>query len=132
VSRPESSSTTITIPVKKTTLIRISAIVIAIVLVASVLFLFFNRPYPLPQIVYQKERQEEYQFFIDVGVRNSGADGWVRVYAQLESPVQFELNDTRLYLENAEAKSLTFTFLLESGQGSVEQMIKTTVWAQPD
>ncbi len=132
MSQLKSSSTTIKIPVKKTILIGIAAIVIAILIVAAVLFLYLNRPLPYPVVVSQNERQEEHQLIVDAGVRNDGADGWVTVHAQLELSNQVEVKDTRLYLENGKFKLLTFTFSVAFEQGSSGQVIKTTVWAQSD
>ena len=132
MSQPESSSTTIRIPVKKATLLRISVIVVAMVIVASALYLYFNRPHPNPIVVSQLERQEDQRFIVEAGVVNKGADGWVKVYAQLESSGRVEIKDTRLYLENGEGASLTFTFSLQSEQGSSGQIINATIWAQSD
>ena len=118
-------------PIGKSVIIGVSAIVIiALAIIAFVLIPILNRPNP--EIIAQTQRQEGYQFYVDVGVRNNGAGGWVKVYAQIESDIQFDVKETRLYLGNAEVKSLTFTFTLKFEQGSGGAMIASKVWATPD
>jgi hypothetical protein len=128
--QPESPSTTIKLPMRKSTIIAISIVVIAVVIAASILLFVMNRPNP--EIISQNSRQSGYQFYVDVTVRNNGASGWVKVFAQIDTSGQFEKKDTRIYLGNGESKSTTFQFTLTFPQGSSGMDVKNTVWAVAD
>ena len=128
--QPESPSTTIKIPMRKSVIIAISIVVIAVVIGASIIFFALNRP--LPEIIAQNGRQNGYKFYVDVTVKNNGASGWVKVYGQIDTAGQFEKQETRMYLGNSESKSYTFTFDITFPEGVSGQDITSTAWATPD
>ena len=59
---------------------------------------------------YESFQGLNYVFVVDVTVRNNGADGWIKVYAEISGAGRYEKQDQRIYLANGKSKRLRFVF----------------------
>lgn len=109
-------------------MLKVAVVIIALIAVTMLVWIVVLKPFPT--VTDLVARQEGYQYDVDVSLNNNGGDGWVKVYAQIESDAQLEVKDTRLFMSRGETNSLTFTFTLEFGS-SVEK-ISYKAWAQTD
>lgn len=89
-------------------------VVIGIVIVASIVvaYNFLNRPNPEITLLngYEAFQGLNYVYKVDVRVENNGADGWVKVYAEISGAGRIEKLDKRTYLASGESKTLQFVF----------------------
>jgi hypothetical protein len=49
-------------------------------------------------------------FYVDVTVKNNGREGYIVVYAEINSTSKYEKQEQTIYLVASESKNLTFTF----------------------
>ena len=93
-------------------------VIIGIVIIASI-FLAFSLLYPLvnrprPEIVSKYGHDGfqglDYVLFVEVTVRNSGGDGWIKVFSDVSGAGKYEKQEQRVYLRNGETKDLDFVF----------------------
>jgi len=92
--------------------------VIGIVIVASFIVAYsvleplVNRPRPDVTLVDGHDGFQglNYVIYVDVGVKNNGGDGWVIVYAELESGGRYEEQNKRIYMASGETKQLQFVY----------------------
>lgn len=128
--KPESFYPKIKISMRKSTIIAVSIFIIAVIIGASILLLVINRPNP--EITSHNGWKNGNTYYVEVTVKNNGASGWVKVYAQIDSAGQFEKQEARVYLENGESKPKTFLFNIDFPEGAIGQDLTYTTWAVAD
>jgi len=106
-------------------------IIVAILLVAFVLFPLINRPQPEVTLVngYESFQGLNYVYRVDVNVKNNGADGWVRVYAELSGAGRYEKLDKRIYLAKGESDSVQFSFDISIWGALTSPAVTYRAWA---
>jgi uncharacterized protein (TIGR02588 family) len=101
-------------PFGKSVIIGVLVVVIIALVVFAFVFLIpiINRPRPEITLVsgYGVFQGSINQYIINVTVKNNGADGWVRVYAEIYGAGMYEKQDQRIYLASGESKSLQLVF----------------------
>lgn len=119
----------------------IVGVVIGIVIIGSISLLLdpllklVNAPRPEIVSEYGHDGLQglNYVLFVEVTVRNNGADGWVKVYADISGAGKYEKQDQRLYLTNGETKDLNFVFDVNFlGTMLSVDSIKYKTWAVAD
>ena len=65
-------------------------------------------------------------------VRNKGADGWIRVYAEISGAGRYEKQDQRIYLASGESKTLQFVFDISLWGALTNPVISYRAWAVAD
>ena len=128
--QPKSPSAKIKISMKKSTIIAISTVIVTVIVGASILLFLINRPNP--EIISHNGWQIGSTYHVEVTVKNNGASGWVKVYAQIDTTGQFDKQETRVFLENGEIKPKTFLFNINSSEGAIGQDLLYTTWAVAD
>jgi uncharacterized protein (TIGR02588 family) len=115
--------------------------VLVVVIIALVVFAFvflipiINRPKPEVALVngYGVFQGSINQYIIDVTVKNNGANGWVRVYAEINGTGIYEKQDQRIYLASSESKSLQFVFYIQGALPFLSTSpINYKAWTVPD
>lgn len=122
-------------PIGKGVIVTVLAVVIvAIVLIAFVLIPLINRPQPEITLVngYESFQGLNYVYKVDVNVKNNGADGWVRVYAEISGAGRYEKQDHRTYLARGESESLQFVFDISLWGALTNPTITYRAWAVVD
>ena len=111
-------------------------IVIGIVVIASLIFAYniLNRPKPEITLVngYESFQGLNYVYKVDVTVKNNGADGWIKVYAEISGAGRYEKQEKRTYLANGESKSLQFVFDISLWGAITSPSITYRAWAVVD
>ena len=115
---------------KKSTIIVISTVIIAVIVGASILLLVINRPNP--EIISHDGWQIGNTYYVEVTVKNKGASGWVKVYAQIDAAGQIEKQETRVSLEKGEIMPKTFLFNINFPGDAIGQDLLYTTWAVAD
>jgi hypothetical protein len=111
--------------------------IITIVLVSVFLFVFstfINKPNPQITLVngYEGFQGLNYVWYVDVSVKNNGASGWVKVYAEISGAGKYEQKDQRIYLGNGETDSLQFVFDISILGSLGNPTITYRAWANAD
>ena len=113
----------------------IGIVVIGIV-VASLISAYniLNRPKPEITLVngYESFQGLNYVYKVDVTVKNNGADGWIKVYAEISGTGRYEKQEERTYLTNGESKSLQFVFDISFWEAISSPSITYHAWAVVD
>ena len=111
-------------------------IVIGIVVIASSIFAYsiLNRPKPEITLVngYESLQGLNYVYKVDVTVKNNGADGWVKVYAEISGAGRYEKQNQRIHLANGESESLQFVFDISLWGALTSPSISYEAWAVAD
>lgn len=92
-------------------------IVVAVFCIALYVSYFAVNPFvssPIPDIIlldgHDGFQGIDYVVYIDVGVKNNGGEGWVTVYAELDSAGRYEEKSSRIFLASGETKQLQFVY----------------------
>jgi len=111
-------------------------IVIGIVVIASLIFAYniLNRPKPEITLVngYESFQGLNYVCKVDVTVKNNGADGWIKVYAEISGAGRYEKQEERIYLANGGSRSLQFVFDISLWGAISSPSITYRAWAVVD
>lgn len=115
----------------------VGIVIIAIVLVSVFAFVFLsfiNRPKPEITLVngYESFQGLNYVYKVDVTIKNNGANGWVRVYAEISGAGRYEKQDQRISLASGESKSLQFVFDISLWGALTNPTITYRAWANAD
>ena len=102
-------------PVKIRTSVIVGVLVtigVALVIIAVVVIPLLNRPKPDIILLNGHDGFQglNYVVFVDVNVKNNGAEGWVTTYAELSGGGRYEEQNQRIYLASGETKQLQFVF----------------------
>jgi hypothetical protein len=112
----------------------VGMVLIIIVLVAVVAFVFsafVNTPKPQITLVngYEGLQGLNYVYYVDVSVKNNGADGWIRVYVEINGAGRFEQQDKRVYVASGQSNSLQFVFDISLWGVLTNPTISYRAWA---
>lgn len=126
-------------PKKSPTKWIVVGVVIGIVIIASVIVAYsvlkplVNRPRPDITLLDGHDGFQglNYVIYVDVGVKNHGGDGWVKVYAELRSGGRYEEQNKRIYMASGENKQLQFVYDV-SFWSSVFSTMTYKAWAVAD
>jgi len=91
------------------------------IFLVSFLFVFFvvtyvipimNRPNPDITLLDGNDGFQgfDYVVYVDVGIKNHGGEGWVRVYAELRGGGRYEEKSSRIYMASGQTKQIRFVF----------------------
>lgn len=87
-----------------------ASVLIGIIIGAVVTFAVLWKPNPEITRVEGYGVEGLNVFYVDVTVKNNGKEGYIVVYAEINSTSKFEKQEQKIYLVASESKNLTFTF----------------------
>lgn len=123
-------------PKKSPTKWIVLGVVIGIIVIASIVvaYNFLNRPNPEITLLngYEAFQGLNYVYKVDVRVENNGANGWVKVYAEISGAGRIEKLDKRTYLASGESKTLQFVFDISVWGALTNPTITYRAWAVAD
>jgi hypothetical protein len=122
-------------PLSKSMIVGI--IIVAIVLISVFAFVFstfINIPKPEVTLVngYESFQGFNYVYKVDVSVRNNGASGWVKVYAEISGAGRYEKQYKRIYLASGESDARQFVFDISLWGALTNPTITYRAWANAD
>ena len=87
-------------------------VIVSIYTVYTILIPLINRPKPDITLLDGHDGFQglNYVVYVDVGVKNNGGEGWITVYAELNSAGRYEEKNQRIFIASGEAKQLQFVF----------------------
>jgi hypothetical protein len=104
-------------PQKKSIGVIIAVVIVAVIAIAVIAFVALPKlgvTAPNPEVTMTQGRDGfsgfNYVYYVDATVRNNGASGSVTVYAEINGAGRNEQQQTNVYLEKGESKTVTLTF----------------------
>ncbi|HUW47303.1 MAG TPA: hypothetical protein VMW36_00985 [Patescibacteria group bacterium] len=109
-------------------------IIVLIAILAFVFLPFINKPKPQVTLVNGHEGFQglNYVYYVDVSVRNSGVDGWIKVYAEINGAGRYETQDKRVYVASGQTNSLQFVFDITLWGALSNPTVSYRAWANAD
>lgn len=115
-----------------------AGLVVGIALLSSFIYATSEPNQPKPRITLGNGYEISFahdlnrMYVVNATVKNSGADGWVKVSARIYVAGRYMRQDQRIYLASSESKSLQFVFDISFWGAKTSPSVSYRVWAVAD